>query len=130
LDWEKVASGEQAIAEADKVDIVLGADVIYGLHLAEWLPQVLVKLLKPQGIFVAVNPKNRWVKKKKKQHFVQPTDNKQTNKQPKGVDEFLANLEKLGFECSVRTLPEEFCEDFVKKSCWDLFICTLREDEF
>jgi len=83
------------------VDIVLGSDVIYGLHLAEWLPKVLDRLLTSNGTFYGVNPKNRW-----------------------GVQEFVNNMEKLGFQCVVRTLPVEFCEDFVKKSCWDFFKCT------
>ena len=32
--------------------------------------------------------------------------------------------ESFKFNCIVKTLPLEFCEDFVKKSCWDLFICS------
>ena len=33
-------------------------------------------------------------------------------------------MESLKFNVITQTLPLEFCEDFVKKSCWDFFVCS------
>jgi len=100
LDFEKVYNGQMTINEEEKVDIVLGADVVYGFHLSLWLPSVLDNLIKPNGAFYGIMPKNRV-----------------------GLDEFIINMESYSFVCDVFTVPEEFCEDFVKKSCWNFFLC-------
>jgi len=125
LDFEKVAANPSIIKEEDKVDIVLGSDIIYGLHLAgsqvyvhskyeEWVPKVLDALLKPDGVFYGVNPKNRLVNCNLSHNIAQ------------GVDEFIANVEQLGFQVTMRTHDEQYWEDFVKKSCWDFFIITRK----
>ena len=62
LDFEVVYNTPDVLNEEDRVDIVLGSDIVYGLHLARWLPVVLDKLLKPMGTFYGVMPKNRWVR--------------------------------------------------------------------
>jgi len=33
-------------------------------------------------------------------------------------------MEALGFKCIVKALPEEFFEDFAKKSFWNFYFCT------
>ncbi len=35
--------------------------------------------------------------------------------------EFREEMEKKGFDCVLHWIDEFFWEDFVKKSCWDLF---------
>eukprot|EP01116_Phalansterium_solitarium_P015468 TRINITY_DN3421_c0_g1_i1.p1 TRINITY_DN3421_c0_g1~~TRINITY_DN3421_c0_g1_i1.p1 ORF type:complete len:200 (-),score=80.71 TRINITY_DN3421_c0_g1_i1:315-914(-) len=101
LDWQSVAADPTLLTDADRVDIVIGSDLVYGLHLADWLPIVIDRLLKPDGYFFAVMPKNRW-----------------------GITEFVKNLEALGFNCTVGSTPDNLSDDFAKKSCWDLFICS------
>jgi len=61
LDFEKVFNGETQLTNEDKVDIVLASDVVYGLHLAKWVPAVLHCLLKIDGVFYGIMPKNRWL---------------------------------------------------------------------
>jgi len=103
FDFEKASESPSTVNEEDKADVVLGSDIIYGLHLAEWVPRALDAVLREGGVFYGVMPKNRW-----------------------GVDEFRQHMEKLGFECVVRTHDEKYCEDFSKKSCWDFFTCTRK----
>eukprot|EP01099_Mayorella_cantabrigiensis_P007391 TRINITY_DN6553_c0_g1_i1.p1 TRINITY_DN6553_c0_g1~~TRINITY_DN6553_c0_g1_i1.p1 ORF type:complete len:325 (-),score=55.65 TRINITY_DN6553_c0_g1_i1:39-989(-) len=82
----------------ETVDVILGSDLVYGIHLAEALPPVVNALLKSDGVFYAVMPRNRW-----------------------GIDQFMDNMEALGFSCS-RTFPEEeFWCDLSKKNHWYFF---------
>lgn len=68
LDFEEVArnpfSHEFASNLTNQVDIILGADICYGVHLADWVSIVVDRLLKPDGVFYFCNPKNRWVNQK------------------------------------------------------------------
>lgn len=64
LDFEQVANNPSIVKPEDKVDIVLGCDVVYNLQLAQWLPIVLNRLLKNDGVFYGIMPKNRYVKMK------------------------------------------------------------------
>lgn len=59
LDFEQVYQDPSIIKE--QVDVILSSDIIYGVHLAAWVPKVVDRLLKPDGTFYCVNPKNRWV---------------------------------------------------------------------
>lgn len=59
VDFEKLAKRNDCFEE--KSEIVVGSDIIYGLHLSEWLPLALEKLLTDDGTFYCINPKNRIV---------------------------------------------------------------------
>jgi predicted nicotinamide N-methyase len=61
LDFEAVVNNPHTLTDNDRVDIVLGADICYGVHLAHWVPVVVDRLLNSNGVFYFCNPKNRFV---------------------------------------------------------------------
>ncbi|PRP87052.1 tumor-related protein-like (ISS) [Planoprotostelium fungivorum] len=106
LDFQELYEGRHTTSDKDRVDVLLGSDVLYGLHLSQWLPAVVDAHLKPDGVFYLVNPKNRI-----------------------GLDEFVKNMEALGIHCHSRTIDEKYCEDIVKKPCWDLVTCSRDQEK-
>jgi len=90
---------EEVREYVEKFDVVLGSDVVYSLQLAHWLPFLLNSVLKCNGFFYAVMPKNRL-----------------------GLDEFVENMASLGFNLQILNPPEQLFEDFAKKSHWFLYV--------
>jgi len=96
---KQIGSEDEKKELEEKFDVVLGSDVVYSLQLAQWLPFLLNSVLKCNGFFYAIMPKNRL-----------------------GLDEFIENMTSLGFKIQITNPPEKLFEDFAKKSHWFLYI--------
>ncbi len=63
LDFEAVHTKNFTIPQDYKANHVIAADIVYGLHLAEWVPSVAEEILLPHGTLWTMLPKSRWVRK-------------------------------------------------------------------
>ncbi|CAG8595800.1 10902_t:CDS:2 [Acaulospora colombiana] len=55
LDWKEIASGNfenlPSYLLHQKFDIILGADIVYEIPHTDWIPEVIIKFMKTDGIF-------------------------------------------------------------------------------
>ncbi|CAG8613557.1 10337_t:CDS:2, partial [Paraglomus brasilianum] len=91
LDWQEIAEGaDKAIDET--FDIIIGADIVYEIVHTQWLPRVIDRYLKRDGVFYLLIP-------------LRPTHSKE-------VELFEESMSENGF-VTVRCDEERGFDDFV-----------------
>eukprot|EP01100_Stratorugosa_tubuloviscum_P010202 TRINITY_DN435_c0_g1_i1.p1 TRINITY_DN435_c0_g1~~TRINITY_DN435_c0_g1_i1.p1 ORF type:complete len:343 (+),score=143.25 TRINITY_DN435_c0_g1_i1:89-1117(+) len=100
LDWCTFSPTNLPQGIESKYDVIIGTDVVFHLALAKLLISVIAALLDENGVIYLVNPKNRW-----------------------GIEEFIEEIEKSGFNVKKIEINENLFKDFGKKSSWLMIEC-------